>query len=130
MSSVSGKGQLAAGSDSPKPKVSVQAVAIRDTPASKALSTLRPGLLLALLAARFSAVVADPVAELQIGLAVVAALQITYAVVCLPPAGSQNAKPTRKPRPGERKKQDAGPNLIVVRGNETKKGNCLTIITY
>jgi len=58
--------------------------------------------------------VKNPVPELQIGLPIVAAIQVAYAVVCLPAAGSQQAKPARKTRPGERKKQEStGPNLVV-----------------
>lgn len=116
MASAVPKGQLAAASESPKPTPTVQAIATLDTTASKLLSSARPALLLALLAGRFHAFVEDPVSELQAGLVVLGVLQVTYAVVCLPAAGSQQAKPARKQRPGERKKHDSsGPNLIVVR---------------
>jgi hypothetical protein len=116
MASAVPKGQLAAASESPKPKPTVQAVATLDTTASKFLSSARPALLLALLAGRFRAFVEDPVSELQAGLVVLGVLQVTYAVVCLPAAGSQQAKPARKQRPGERRKHESsGPNLIVVR---------------
>lgn len=116
MASAAPKGQLAAASESPKPKPTVQAIATLDTTASKLLSSARPALLLALLAGRFHAFVEDPVSELQAGLVILGVLQVTYAVVCLPAAGSHQAKPARKQRPGERRKHDSsGPNLIVVR---------------
>lgn len=115
MASATSKSQMAATSESPKPKASVQAIATLDAPASKAVAAVRPALLLALLAFRFRALVKDPVSELQIGLPIVAAIQVAYTVVCLPAAGSQQAKPAKKARPGERKKQEStGPNLVVV----------------
>ena len=68
---------------------------------------------------RFPALVADPVPTMYGSLLpAIAALQIAYAVLCLPPAGSQSAKPPRKPRPGEKKRsgsETSGPNITVVR---------------
>jgi hypothetical protein len=116
MASSTSKTQVVSASESPKPKASVQAIATLDTTASKAVAAVRPALLLAFLAFRFRALVKNPGSELQIGLPIVAAIQVVYAVVCLPAAGSQQAKPARKTRPGERKKQEStGPNLVVVR---------------
>lgn len=130
MASAPAKGQSPAVSDSPKPKPAVQAIATLDTTASKVLSTLRPALLLALLAGRFCAFVEDPVSELQTGLIGLAVFQVAYAVICLPPAGSQPGKSTKKPRPGERKKHDSsGPNLIVVRRQNPSLGRRFDIAT-
>lgn len=115
MASATPKGQLPAAVEAPKPTPLVQAISTHDTSASRLLASARPALLLALLAFRFPDFVEDPVSDLQFGLGAVALLQVTYAVVCLPAAGSQSAKPTKKPRPGERKRHDgSGPNLIVV----------------
>lgn len=90
-------------------------IALLDTPASSAIAHARPAIYLGLLALRFGALVRDPVSELRASLPVVAAGQLAYAICCLPVAGSQDARPSRKSRPGERKKNDAsGPRPVVV----------------
>ncbi|KAH8169417.1 GPI biosynthesis protein family pig-F domain-containing protein [Sarocladium implicatum] len=89
-------------------------IALLDTPASLAVAHARPAVYLALLALRFGALVRDPVSELRAALPVVAAGQLAYAICCLPVAGSQEAKPSRKSRPGERKKNEvSGPRPVV-----------------
>ncbi|KFG81344.1 glycosylphosphatidylinositol anchor biosynthesis protein 11 [Metarhizium anisopliae] len=91
----------------------IPSVAVIDTPLSKSIALLRPGLILGLLALRFNSLVADPVPTLQLALPAVALVQTVYAIICLPVAGSQSAKIVRKPRPGEKKKADInGPNTI------------------
>lgn len=93
----------------------IPSVAVIDTPLSKSIALLRPGLILGLLALRFNSLVADPVPTLQLALPAVALVQTVYAIICLPVAGSQSAKVVRKPRPGEKKKADInGPNTISV----------------
>jgi len=115
MSSAVAKGQSALVADPKSSKPStLQPVAIVDTPASKAISIGRPAVLLSACLFRLPALIEDPVSTLRTALPIVAAVQIIYAIVCLPPAGSQQAKPARKARPGERRKQEAtGPNLAV-----------------
>ncbi|RDA89680.1 hypothetical protein CP533_3359 [Ophiocordyceps camponoti-saundersi (nom. inval.)] len=88
-----------------KARVSIDTIAIHDTTLARVISIARPGLLLVLLAVRFQALVMDPAGTLWSALPVVAVMQIVYAVVCLPAAGS---KATRKARPGERKKSSTG----------------------
>lgn len=101
---------------------SLQPVAVRDTPLAKGLATGRPALLLALLAWRFDSLVAEPVCTLQTALPVVAAVQIAYVTLGLPGAGTQTAKPSKKARPGEKKRADAtGPNTIVVSNDWKEK---------
>ncbi|XP_044717176.1 GPI biosynthesis protein family pig-F domain-containing protein [Hirsutella rhossiliensis] len=96
-----------------KAPAAVHPIPVLDTPLAKGLSFARPALLLGLLAARFDALVSDPVSTLWSALPVVAVIQAVYAVLCLPGAGSQLAKAARKPRPGERKKNDmTGPDPI------------------
>lgn len=93
----------------------VYPVAIHNNPVSKTVSSIRPVVLLGLLAFRFNALVQDPVDTLYTALPVVAAVQATYAVCCLPFAGSHLA--SKKARPGERFAKHAatgGPNPIVV----------------
>ena len=114
MSSTMTKGTTAAGGDS-KTLLASQPVPVIDSPLSKGAALARPALLLSLLALRFDALVADPVATLQSSLPAVALVQAAYAVLCLPVAGSQVAKTPKKPRPGEKKKDASGPNKISVR---------------
>ncbi|KAF6811274.1 GPI biosynthesis protein family Pig-F [Colletotrichum sojae] len=84
------------------------------SPAASAVRHLQPVLLSGLFYARFGALVSDPVRTLQASLPLVAAVQVVYAFVSLPAAGSQTAKPARKPRPGEKKKvESTGPNPFI-----------------
>lgn len=100
----------AAPSASPK---SVAPVPLRNS-AAIAISAAHPLVLGALFVWRFGALVADPATTLQTALPVVAAIQVVFAVLCLPVAGSMGGKPIRKTRPGEKKKTDAtGPNPLV-----------------
>lgn len=113
MSTTQTKGQSA--SPSPKP-AALQPIALLDTPKAKAYSIARPLLLLGGCALRMPALIRDPVATLNSALPFVVVIQVAYAVVCLPVAGSPGVKVARKPRPGERKKQESNaPNLIKVR---------------
>lgn len=98
------------------PAAVVHPIPVLDTPLAKGVSLARPALLLGLFAARLDALISDPVSTLWSALPVVAAIQAVYAVLCLPGAGSQLAKPARKTRPGERKKNDTmGPNPVSVK---------------
>lgn len=78
-------------------------VQIRPSPTAQTARHALPALLAAVYAVRFPALVADPVPAMASTLPVVAALQVAYAVLCLPAAGSP-AKPAAKSRPGEKKK--------------------------
>ncbi|PYI07328.1 hypothetical protein BO78DRAFT_286161, partial [Aspergillus sclerotiicarbonarius CBS 121057] len=51
-------------------------------------SVLHPAALLSVFAARFPALVADPVSEMAQQLPILALAHVTYAMICLPPAGS------------------------------------------
>jgi hypothetical protein len=95
----------------------LQPIQVRETPLAQAARHGFPALLAALFLYQFHTLVADPVSTMWTALPVVALLQCGYAVVCLPVAGSQSAKPAKKPRPGEKKKpaDGAGPNAVVVR---------------
>jgi phosphatidylinositol glycan class F len=81
-----------------------------------------PVLQLALFAGRFGTLVADPVATMTSTLPFVAALQVAYALICLPPAGAGSAAAAKLPKKtgrADRKKpaaaQGAAPNVYVVR---------------
>ncbi|KAI1875332.1 hypothetical protein JX265_004390 [Neoarthrinium moseri] len=77
---------------------------------------VHPVLLVAFFLVRFNALVLDPVATMWNSLPVVLAMQVAYAIVCLPPAGAQAAKAPKKPRPGEKKKpaaEGSGSNIAV-----------------
>lgn len=145
----SGSANAATSSFAPLTLPLLAPITLHDTPAARAISYARPIAYLTLLVLRFRSLVDDPVRELQAGLPLVAGVQVAYAVFCLPIAGAEKSKPTRKSRPGERKKTDAlGPRPSVVRpdlGSATPtssiakagswarpwdRGACLTDLVY
>lgn len=69
-------------------KPSAPPVNILPTQLARTYSFVHPAALLAILAARFEALVANPVAEMLNTLPFLALMQVTYVMVCLPPAGS------------------------------------------
>ncbi|KAI0393352.1 GPI biosynthesis protein family Pig-F-domain-containing protein [Xylariaceae sp. FL0594] len=97
------------------------AIRTLQTPEAQALRHAHPVILLALFAARFRALVADPVPTMWSALPAVLAVQAAYTIVCLPPVGSGGgsgkAKAHRKTRPGEKRKDSGGggtgPNIAV-----------------
>ena len=74
-------------------------------PAATVFRHVHPVLLLSLLFLRFDALVKDPVAEMMAEVAIVAVLQVVYALLCLPAAGSDVAV-RKKLKPGEKRKKD------------------------
>ncbi|KAL0942385.1 Glycosylphosphatidylinositol anchor biosynthesis protein 11 [Colletotrichum truncatum] len=103
-----------AASDAGKPKDGLHPVYALPSPAAQVVRHVQPVLLAGLFVAQFNALVTDPVRTLQNSLPVVVAIQIVYAFVCLPAAGSQTVKPGRKARPGEKKKvESTGPNPFI-----------------
>ncbi|KAK6597731.1 gpi-anchor biosynthesis protein (pig-f) [Botrytis cinerea] len=68
---------------------------------ARIITHIQPAILLSAYYFRFNALVADPVHTLLHSLLPVALLQVVYAVVCLPAAGSNMAK---KLKPGEKRK--------------------------
>ncbi|KAI0399803.1 GPI biosynthesis protein family Pig-F-domain-containing protein [Xylaria palmicola] len=119
MAQASAKSAAAAAQELAKAKEAdapMQAVRALPSSAARALRHAHPAVLLALFAARFRALVVDPVPAMQSALPVVLALQAVYTIVCLPAAGSQGARAPRKPRPGEKRKpgsEATGPNIAV-----------------
>jgi phosphatidylinositol glycan class F len=95
----------------------LQPTHILSTPTAQAARHALPALQAALFIYRFKDLVADPVPTMWSTLPLVAIIQAAYALLCLPVAGS--AKPSRKPRPGEKKKDGSGPNVFVVRATLT-----------
>ncbi|OLN85611.1 Glycosylphosphatidylinositol anchor biosynthesis protein 11 [Colletotrichum chlorophyti] len=103
-----------ASSDAGKPKDVLQPVYALPSPAAQVVRHVQPVLLSGLFLAQFNSLVADPVRTLQTSLPIVVAIQVVYAFVSLPAAGSQTVKPVRKPRPGEKKKvESTGPNPFI-----------------
>ncbi|WYZ41701.1 hypothetical protein EsH8_V_000596 [Colletotrichum jinshuiense] len=103
-----------AASDAGKPRDGLHPVHALSSPAAQVVRHVQPVLLSGLFLAQFSSLVADPVRTLQTSLPLVAAIQVVYAFVSLPAAGSQIAKSSKKPRPGEKKKiESTGPNPII-----------------
>ncbi|KAK4122415.1 mitochondrial carrier [Parathielavia appendiculata] len=99
-------------------------VQIKQTPLAQAARYALPALLAGIFAVRFRALVADPVSTMSTTLPLTAALQVAYAVLCLPVAGSQGgggAKGARKhkARPGEggpgskKRPEGTGPSAVV-----------------
>ncbi len=104
-------------SPSPKSKdgAQVQPTQIKQTPVAQAARHGLPALLAAAFLVQFRPLVADPVSTMfSILIPLVSVIQLAYVLVCLPPAGSQTSKASRKPRPGEKKKQNDGPNTVLV----------------
>ncbi|RHZ54133.1 PIG-F family protein [Aspergillus thermomutatus] len=78
----------------PVMKPSAPPVNILPTQLARTYSFLHPAALLAILAVRFEALVAEPVAEMLNTLPFLALLQVTYVMICLPPAGSAPSSKT------------------------------------
>jgi phosphatidylinositol glycan class F len=116
MSSLATKDSQSTPSKSTEDPTRSQPIEINATTTAQTARHAIPAILGALYLYRFDNLVVDPVAEMTRALPVVVVLQLCYAVVCLPAVGSQSIKPTRKPRPGEKKKagEGAGPNYIMV----------------
>ncbi|PHH81558.1 hypothetical protein CDD82_487 [Ophiocordyceps australis] len=92
------------------PDAGVSAVPVLDTLQAQVMSLGRRAVLLGLLVTRFRWLVEDPLRALELALPVVGCVQIAYALVCLPAAGSQQGK---KLRPGEKKRRSySGPNPV------------------
>ncbi|KAL2266254.1 hypothetical protein VTJ83DRAFT_5606 [Remersonia thermophila] len=75
-----------------KPQPPLRPVQTKPTQLARTARHALPALQAALFLARFRALVADPVAEMSMTLPVTAALQVTYALACLPVAGSSGGK--------------------------------------
>ncbi|KAL4894446.1 GPI biosynthesis protein Pig-F [Aspergillus ambiguus] len=94
----------------PAPK-SAPPVSIQPTQLAQTYATIHPLLLLTLLAARFDAFVADPVAELTSDLPLLAILQVAYMTICLPPAGDDPHHADDKDR--ESKKSSTAGGMVL-----------------
>lgn len=90
-----------ASAQAPSPKPPAPPVSILPSQTARIYSFAHPLLLLVLLAARFRGLVADPVGELLGDLPALAALQVVYAVLCLPPAGAPRGNANVNPAAGE-----------------------------
>lgn len=116
MSAPAGKAGSAAGDDKPSEETVCRAMATHASPLAQAVRHVHPAVLVASFYAGFGELVRDPVAAMAVSLPAVVVLQVAYAVLCLPAAGSP-AKSTKKPRPGEKRKPGAdaaGPSLLSV----------------
>ncbi|KAK2004193.1 GPI biosynthesis protein family Pig-F [Colletotrichum falcatum] len=116
-----------AASDAGKPKDGLHPVHALTSPAAQVVRHVQPVLLSGLFFAQFGSLVADPVPALYSSIPIVAAIQVAYAFVSLPAAGSQSAKPpSKKPRVGEKKKAEStGPNPFIVSCSTSLKGGFL-----
>jgi phosphatidylinositol glycan class F len=115
MSSAQTASSAVSGAEIKATKSTLSPIPVFDTPLAKGISFGRIATLLGLLALRMDALITDPVLTLKTSLPVVAAIQVAYAVLCIPVAGTQVSKASKKARPGDRKKADtSGPNPVSV----------------
>lgn len=94
----------------------LQPIPTNPSPLSQAARHVHVVLLLALFYLSFNGLVLDPVSSMTKTLPAVIAIQAAYALVCVPVAGSQSTKASKKLRPGEKKTvaEGTGSNVIVV----------------
>lgn len=90
----------------PTEKPSTPPVNILSSPVSRVYSIIHPALLLALGAAHFETLVANPTKGLLNSLPWLTLSQILYVVICLPPAGSTE---TTAPADGKSSSRSPGP---------------------
>ncbi|PKX97996.1 PIG-F family protein [Aspergillus novofumigatus IBT 16806] len=103
-------------------KPSAPPVNILPTQLARTYSFVHPAALLAILAVRFQALVADPVAEMLNTLPFLALLQVTYVMVCLPPAGSVLSSPPASPvGEGDDKDKEKEKRKLPVRAGKLGK---------
>ncbi|KAK7722141.1 Glycosylphosphatidylinositol (GPI) anchor assembly protein [Diaporthe eres] len=101
-------------SGKPNDPTKLHPVHLSSTAASQAARHVLPVVVASLFLASFKYLVADPVPTMTASLPVVALLQVAYAFLCLPAAGSGSPK-NRKHKPGDKKKagDGAGPSFII-----------------
>jgi phosphatidylinositol glycan class F len=105
-------------------KPSTPPVNIIPTQLARTYSFVHPAALLAILAVRFDALVANPVAEMLNTLPFLALLQVTYVMVCLPPAGSVLASKSGETLPaspvgeGEEKEREKEKRKVPLRAGK------------
>ncbi|GIC84400.1 PIG-F family protein [Aspergillus udagawae] len=106
-------------------KPSAPPVNILPTQLARTYSFVHPAALLAILAVRFEALVADPVAEMLNTLPFLALLQVTYVMVCLPPAGSVlSSSPVSPVGEGDEKEKEKEKRKLPLRaGKLARKKN-------
>jgi phosphatidylinositol glycan class F len=106
-------------------KPSIPPVNILPTQLARTYSFVHPAALLAVLAVRFEALVAGPVAEMLNTLPFLALLQVTYVMVCLPPAGSVlSSSPVSPVGEGDEKEKEKEKRKLPLRaGKLARKKN-------
>ncbi|KAF3018129.1 Glycosylphosphatidylinositol (GPI) anchor assembly protein [Neopestalotiopsis sp. 37M] len=116
MSTPSGTAGAPEASKSANGEATTKPVPILPSSQAQIVRHAHPVLLAAFFYARFNALVQDPITTMWSSAPVVLAMQVAYTILCLPPAGAQAMKPSKKLRPGEKKKaaaEGAGPNIAV-----------------
>ncbi|EON69707.1 hypothetical protein W97_08967 [Coniosporium apollinis CBS 100218] len=83
-------------------------VELLNTESARWCTRLHPGLVLAVYAIQFKAIVADPVSALLRGLLPLCIVQTAYVAICLPPTGANS---TPAPKPGSRRNKQP-PNAL------------------
>jgi GPI ethanolamine phosphate transferase 2/3 subunit F len=102
------------GTGSPPPQKVSLPIELLPTDLARIVTHVHPALLLSAYYLRFPALVADPTATLLNSLALLAIVQMSYAVICLPATGT-SPKPVKKSKPGAKKTSDATSAKPLVR---------------
>ncbi|KAI0164246.1 GPI biosynthesis protein family Pig-F-domain-containing protein [Hypoxylon sp. FL1284] len=116
MSAPTGKGTTGQTSKAKDGEAPTQAVRTLASSQAQITEHVHSVLLLSSFLLQFKSLVADPVTAMSNSVPIVAFVQALYAIICLPAAGSDVAKPAKKLRPGEKRKpgsESAGPNAAV-----------------
>lgn len=108
MSSTSAQSPAGQSSES-KPKYLIHPAPVWDSPIAKGIAFSRPAILLGLLATGLSWLIAEPSSALQVSVPIVSVIQLGYAVLSLPVAGSQLGKA----RKAQKKKESGGSPVSV-----------------
>jgi phosphatidylinositol glycan class F len=109
-------------SSRPKDPPSYPAIDIVSAAAAQTYAHIHPALLLSIYALRFRALVADPISTLLTSLPLLAALQMSYVVVCLPAARSRPvATSSESPRSGIGLGAGTGTLVKLGKGGQKRK---------
>lgn len=101
-----------------KAPATVQPIDVLENDVARYYTHLHPVLVLSIYYLRFSNVVADPVGALGTLLIPLSVLQVSYAVLCLPPTGSvvqSLHKPGQRKKPGNVRNDSTLSQEIIVR---------------
>ncbi|KAJ4355525.1 Glycosylphosphatidylinositol (GPI) anchor assembly protein [Didymosphaeria variabile] len=97
-----------------KPRPPAHPIDILNSDTARLYTHIHPILVLSIYAFQFPSIVADPVPALIKTLIPLAALQIAYVAICLPPTGGTATPVIDKKKPGEKKKVEGSLAKTIV----------------